>query len=336
MFKSTDLYIDLGTANTLVYARGRGFILNEPSVLAVKKNSYNSTKLFALGKTAKRMLGKNPENLFVLRPLREGVIADFESTSIMLSSFIKQAMSQVLLLRPRLIISLPCQVTHYEKRSVEEIGLSLGAHKVHLLHEPVAAAIGANLPILENRGSMVVDIGGGTTEIAVISMGGIVTAHAVRIGGNNIDNAIINTLQHDYRFAIGEQTAEFLKIAIGSAIPVDKSVEIGGIDLTCGLPKHRLVSSQMIYPAINTVVVEIIASIRKALEECPPEISGDIALHGIMLAGGGALIHGVAKRISNEVGIPVHIADKPLLSVAIGGAKALENDKLFEALEHPA
>lgn len=309
-------------------------MLQEPSVLAVQHRS-SSSKLFALGKAAKQMLGKTPANLSVLRPLREGVIADYDNTARMLQAFINRIKSNMFWFRPRLIISLPCQVSHFEKESVEEIGRSLGAGRVHLLHEPIAAAIGANLPVIESRGCMIVDIGGGTTEIAVISMGGIVTAQAVRIGGNNIDDAIIEWLQTQYRFAIGEQTAERLKIEVASATHKNLSCEVGGMDLTSGCPRKMIITSKMIYPAVNGVVAEIISSIQTALEQCPPEIAGDIATHGIVLAGGGALTHGLADRVSAETGLAVQIADKPLLSVAMGGARVLENRKLFEALEYP-
>lgn len=333
--RSSDLYIDLGTANTLIYLRGTGFVLNEPSVLALKHLSQGH-KTFAIGQSAKAMLGKNPKFLSVLKPLKEGVIADANSTARMLDGFVSKLKTQTRWLRPRMIISLPCQVSHFEKKSVEEIGYNLGASNVHLLHEPIAAAIGANLPVLENRGCMIVDIGGGTTEIAIISMGGIINAQAVRIGGDSIDAAIISLMESKYRFAIGEQTAEYIKINVGSAIPSQAAIDIGGLDLTNGLPRKFRITSEMIFPAINSVVVKIIGAIRKGLEECPPEIAGDISQHGIVLAGGGALIKGIKQRITDSTGIPVVLADQPLMSVALGGARALENHKLFDALKQPA
>jgi rod shape-determining protein MreB len=335
MFATTDLYIDLGTANTLIYAKRHGFILNEPSVIALKHKANRNSQVFALGQNAKRMVGKNPDNLSVLRPLREGVIADFESTSKMLRAFLSHVRRSMIWLRPRMVISLPCQVTEFERRAVEEVGYELGAHKVHLLHEPVAAAIGANLPVLQNQGSMVVDIGGGTTEIAVISMGGIVTAQAVRIGGDNIDDAIISNLKANEQFLVGEQTAEKLKMTIGSEISAADSIEVGGSDLATFLPRSKIITHAMISPAIDGVVNEIIASIQRALQECPPEIVSDIAVQGIVLAGGGALIRGLKSRIEKEIGVPVVVAKDPLYTVAVGGARALENEKLFEALEHP-
>lgn len=336
MFKSTDLYIDLGTANTLIYIKKSGLVLNEPSVLTVKNNSKNSSQLFATGHEAKLMLGKTPENLSVLRPLKEGVISDFDSTAAMLHKFITQIKKQLFWFRPRLIISLPCQVSQFEKKAVEEIGYNLGAKKVHLLHEPVAAAIGASLPVLSNSGSMIVDIGGGTTEIAIIAMGGIINAQAVRIGGNNIDEAIIDLMASQYRMGIGELTAEKIKIKVGSALLSKATTIVAGLDLTTGLPKKFQISSQMVYPAIDNVVSQIITSIKKAFESCPPEISADIASQGITLTGGGALIHGLSHRISEAIGVPVNIADHPLFSVALGGAKALEDNRLFDALEQPA
>lgn len=336
MMKSTDLYIDLGTANTLIYARNTGFLLNQPSVLALRQTTSRPNQFRAIGQQAKSMLGKNPDNISVLRPLKEGVIADFENTARMLHQFVSQVRQQMTLFRPRMLISLPCQVTSFEKTSVEEIGRSLGAKKVHLLHEPVAGAIGAGLPVFSNRGSMVVDIGGGTTEIALIAMGGIITSRAVRIGGANIDDAIIHLLANKYRFAIGELTAEKVKIQVGSAIPAENQLEIAGIDMTTGLPKRFLVTSEMIAPAIDSVVSQIVFSIKEALEKCPPEISSDLVDHGIMLTGGGALIKGITTKISCEIGIPVHIANDPLCSVAFGGARIIENFKLFDALEQPA
>lgn len=333
--KASDIYIDLGTANTLIYVRGKGFILNEPSVVALKKKS-SQTETFATGTRAKAMIGKTPQSMAAVRPLKQGVIADANSTARMLHGFVSRAKQESNWFRPRLIISLPCQVTHFEMKSVEEIGYDLGASKVHLLHEPVAAAIGANLPVLANEGSMIVDIGGGTTEIAVLAMGGIITSQAVRIGGDTIDHAIVSILSSKYRIAIGEQTAEFLKINLGGAFTDNRSLEIGGLDLKTGLPKKFAIKSSMIFPAMDSVISQMISSIRKALEECPPEISADIIKNGIVLAGGGALIHGLAKRISTETGINAKVAMNPLLSVAMGGAKALENNKLFDALEQPA
>lgn len=339
MLKPIDFYVDLGTANTLVYAKTYGLILNEPSVFAVRHRSAYRQELFALGTSAKKMLGKNPENLSVRRPLREGVIADFDSTAQMLHAFVKRIQENIFWFKPRMIISLPCKVTRHEKRAVEEIGYALGARKIHLLDEPVAAAIGAGLPVLGHRGHMIVDIGGGTTEIAVLSLGGIVAAHGVRIGGDNLDEAIIHHLRSQFNFLVGEQTAERIKIHVASASS-DPScfsqIEIGGLNLMTGIPSLMTVTSEMIHPAVNTVLSEIILAIKKTLEECPPEIAGDLAQNGIVLAGGGALLKGIKERVALETGVPVKIAENPLLAVAMGGAKALESARLFDAIEHPA
>lgn len=337
MLKPVDFYIDLGTANTLIYARKRGFLLNEPSILAVKEHASRKGQLFALGRPAKLMLGKNPSNLAVVRPLREGVIADFDSTAKMLHAFIRRIRENTFWFRPRMIISLPCQVSEFEKRAVEQVGYELGASKVHLLDEPVAAAIGANLPVLTNRGHMVVDIGGGTTEIAIISLGGIVASRAVRIGGNHIDEAIIDHVRSKFNFVIGEQTAERIKIQIGSPLAsFTNALEIGGINLLTGLPGRLKLSSNAITPAVEPVCREILQAIRQTLEQAPPEISADISEDGIVLAGGGALLRGISSYIQSEIGIKVRITQDPLLSVALGGAKALEDSKLFDVLERPA
>ncbi|HEX4923234.1 MAG TPA: rod shape-determining protein [Bdellovibrionales bacterium] len=339
MFRSTDFYIDLGTANTLIYARRRGFLLNEPSVVALRQKSAGQPELFALGAPAKKMIGKAPERLSVLRPLREGVISDFDNTARMLHAFLKRIKENVHWFRPRMLISLPCEVTRFERRAVEEVGFELGARTVSLLDEPVAAAVGAGLPVLSNRGQMVVDIGGGTTEIAVISLGGIVTSRAVRVGGDDIDEAIIALMRSKYHFVIGEQTAERIKMAVASAFADEKdqrSIQVGGFDLLRGLPSKRTVDTRGIFPAIDSVVGGFAVTVRKALESCPPEIAADIAESGITLAGGGAMLRGISDRLSHELGVKVQIARDPLMSVAMGGAKALEDDRLFDALERPA
>lgn len=339
MLKTTDFYIDLGTANTLVYAKKHGFILNEPTVLAIRHWSEHRSELFALGQEAKVMLGRNPENLSVMRPLKEGVIADFDSTTRLLHAFVEKAKQTVSWFRPRMIISLPCQVSRFEKRAVEEVGYDLGASTVHLLDEPIAAAIGAGLPVLGKRGQMIVDIGGGTTEIAVIALGGIVTSTAVRVGGDDIDEAIMAHLKSHFQFVIGEQTAERIKIAVANANPRSgeaRFVQAGGFSLLQRLPCRLRVDTGMIFSPVDLVVREIISAIRKALEECPPEIAGDIAENGLVLAGGGALLGGLRDRIAFETGIPVRISEQPLLSVAKGGAMALEDANLFDVLERPA
>ncbi len=339
MFKPVDFYIDLGTANTLIYAKKRGFLLNQPSVIVLKNKGSRPQELFALGEPAKTMLGKNPQSLFVSRPLREGVIADFDNTAKMLHAFIKRVKENIYWIKPRMIISLPCKVTNFEKRAVEEVGYSLGARKVHLLDEPVAAAIGAGLSVLSPRGQMIIDIGGGTTEIALISSGGIVASSAVRIGGNNLDDAIGNYLRSHFQFWVGEQTQELIKISVANANPNTKQnlkVEAGGMDMIKGLPKKMTVDTKMIFQVVDGVIKEIIYAVRKTLENCPPEIAGDICETGIVIAGGGALLKGLKERLEMEFKIPIRISEHPLLSVAIGGAKALEDSNLFDAIERPA
>lgn len=342
MFKDTDIYIDLGTANTLIYGRGRGFLLNEPSLLAVKHSLTRPQQLFGLGRPAKKMLGKTPGNISIVRPLREGVIADFESTARMLHAFVGRIRENTFWLKPRMLISLPCQVTPFEKRAVEEVGYGLGAGKVFLLDEPMAAAIGSGLSVLGHRGHMVVDIGGGTTEIAVISLGGIVTSTAVRVGGDAIDDAIIEFVRNQFKFVIGEQTAERIKCSVGSVSSRDMGsqeildCEVGGIDLVKGLPSALRIDSTMLLQPIESVVKVIIQNIRATLEKVPPEIASDIAENGILCTGGGALLKGMQERLAQEFGVKVTTADQPLLSVALGGAKALEDRKFFEKIQTPA
>lgn len=332
--KSRDLYIDLGTANTLIYVQNRGLALNEPTLLAYRERA-KRTELFAIGKTAKLMLGKTPAAMSVVKPLHEGVISDFGSTAKLLHGFVNRIKQNTFWLRPRMLISLPCQVTEFEKRAVEEAGYALGARQVHLLDEPVAAAVGAGLPVLSHQGCMIVDIGGGTTEIAVLSVGGIVTSQAVRVGGDALDMAIIEHVRARFRFSIGEQTAERVKIEVGSAVfsTIEKRAEVGGFDLTRGLPGRFIVTSNMIFPAVDSVVQRFITAIFKTLELCPPDISGDLAKNGIVLAGGGALLDGLAPRLSQAIGIPVRVAQNPLLAVANGGARTLEDSRLFDILE---
>lgn len=340
MLKSPDLYIDLGTANTIIYGSKRGFLLNEPSVLAMKRTSAGKKDLFGLGGSAKQMIGRNPENISIVKPLSEGVISDSESTARMLASFLRKIKTSLFLLKPRMIISLPCRVTEYERNAVKEVGLSLGGRIVHLLDEPMAAAVGSGLSVLSHKGSMVVDIGGGTSEIAVISLGGIISSAAVRVGSDRIDQLIIEHLRNRYNFRIGEQTAEYLKINIADVGPNVElkglTCEVGGFDCQKGLPRKVNVNSAMIYEPVNSVVKEIISAIKRTLEVVPPEVSGDIAENGMVLAGGGALLNGLRERLIFETGIPVRVAQDPLLSVACGGAEALENRKLFEAIARTA
>lgn len=328
--KRTEIYIDLGTSNTLIYVRGKGFVLNEPSCLTVRQNSKHSRELFALGRPAKKMLGKAPEFLGVHKPLHEGVIASLDLTVAMLSGFLKRAREQVSCFRPSILISLPCRVTKPEEDAVKHAAQAQGARLVELLDEPVAAAIGAKLPILSPVGSMVVDIGGGTTEIAIIACGGIIHANAVRIGGNNLDEAIITYLKKSRNFLIGEQTAELLKLALSSALPdkFENRIEVGGKDSRTLLPSRCRVSGRDVYEAITPVLDQIIVSVKQAIAESPPEIVADISEKGLILAGGGALLSGLDKRIEEVVGIKARLAPEPLYSIAQGGAAVLENSKL--------
>jgi rod shape-determining protein MreB len=331
IFKTVDLYIDLGTANTLIYAKRRGFLLNEPSFLAYRHDSPGPAELFGLGRPAKAMLGKNPPHLSVVKPLREGVIADFDGTARMLHAFLRRVRENIFWFRPRMIISLPCRVTPFERRAVEEVGLEMGAREVQLLDEPMAAAIGSGLQVLRNRGEMIVDIGGGTTEIAVISLGGIVASTAIRRGGDDIDEAIVQGLQKRHHFLVGEATAERIKIAVAHLNPsAGNFMEVGGIDLIKGLPGKLRVDSSMVFECVNSVVQDIIQGVRRTLELVPPEIAGDIAENGIVLAGGGALLGGLGAKLNQEIGVPVRLARDPLLAVAFGGAQVLEDDRLFD------
>lgn len=332
MKKSVDIYIDLGTANTLIYGKGKGFMLNEPSVLAIRETS-SHREMFGLGLPAKKMLGKTPELISIHRPLREGVIADFDNTVRMLTGFLNRVRENMFWFRPRMIVSLPCRVSNFERKAVEEAAKNLGAGTVHLLDEPMAAAIGAKLPVLNNRGCMVIDVGGGTTEIAVISLGGIVSCSAVRIGGDAIDDAIVQHLRLSHQFVIGAQTAEYIKMQIAHLSPhVDKSVLIGGQDLNKNLPSKRVIKSHMIYPAVESVTREIILAAHKTIESLPPEIAVDLSDNGIVLTGGGALIGGLREALAKELGVRVHIPQDPLMSVALGGAHALENNALFDSI----
>lgn len=336
MPRAANFYIDLGTVNTTIVSSHKGTLLNEPSVVTTC-NLMGRAGTVAVGAEAKKMLGKTPSCLSVHRPLRDGVIADFDSTARMLNGFIGRIKTDCFWFRPKLIISLPYRVTFHERQAVKEIGLGLGAKSVDLLHEPVAAAIGANLPVFEKRGSMIVDIGGGTTEIAIISVGGIVNAQAVRIGGNHIDEAIIRLIRKNFKLAIGEQTAEKIKTTVASALAgdVNHKIRIGGKDSTTGLPTTMTIDSRMIFPAVDSVLQVIIAAIREAFSDCPPDIAGDIEQSGIMLAGGGALMHQIQARLQSELELPIRVAENPLLSVTRGGAWALENPELFESLEVP-
>ncbi|CCC57861.1 rod shape-determining protein [Caloramator australicus] len=326
---SKDMGIDLGTANTLIYVKGKGIILREPSVVAIRND--NSRQVLAVGDEAKEMIGRTPGNIVAIRPLKDGVIADFDVTQTMLKKFIQKVTNGGAFVRPRIVVCYPSGVTEVEKRAIEEATKQAGAREVHLLEEPMAAAIGAGLPVNEPTGSMVVDIGGGTTEVAVISLDGIVTSKSLRIAGDELDQSIVNYIKKEYNLMIGERTAEQIKIQIGSAFPEDEemTMDIKGRDLVSGLPKVIKITSSEIREAIKEPVTAIVDAIKFTLEKTPPELAADIMDKGIMLTGGGALLRGLDKLINSETHIPVHVAENPLDCVAIGAGKALEYiDKL--------
>ncbi|MDD5602966.1 MAG: rod shape-determining protein [Eubacteriales bacterium] len=322
-FFSKDIGIDLGTANTLVHVKGRGIVVREPSVVAINKKN---DEILAVGDAAKEMIGRTPGNIVAIRPMKDGVIADFDITQAMLKYFIKRAINFSLFSKPRVVICVPSGVTEVEKRAVEESTLQAGAKEAYLIEEPMAAAIGAELPVEEPSGSMVVDIGGGTSEVAVISLGGIVTSKSLRIAGDELDEAISHYIKKEYNLMIGERTAEDIKITIGAAYPRAKEVtyEMKGRNLITGLPKNITVTSTEITEAIKETVNAIVDAIKLTLEKTPPELAADIMERGIMLTGGGALLSGLDKLISEETGMPVYIAEKPLDCVVMGAGKVLE------------
>ncbi|GBD28790.1 Rod shape-determining protein MreB [bacterium HR31] len=319
---SRDMGIDLGTANTLVYVRHEGIVLREPSVVAKRTDG----AILAVGDEAKRMIGRTPSDIHALRPLRDGVIADFDTTAAMLSYFIRKGMRGRSLLRPRVIVGIPSGVTEVEKRAVIDATLQAGAREAYLIEEPMAAAIGAGLPVSEPVGSMVVDIGGGTTEVAVISLGGIVTSKSIRIGGDEMDEAIIQYARKAYNLLIGERTAEEIKIAIGSAYPLreEQAVDVRGRDLVSGLPRTVRMTSAEIREALREPVAAIVDAVKQTLERTPPELSADIVERGIVLAGGGSLLRGLDRLLAEETGMPVTLTDDPLSAVVLGTGRALE------------
>lgn len=322
-FFTNDIGIDLGTANTLVYVKDRGIVLREPSVVAIQQGT---KKVLAVGDEAKRMLGRTPGNIIAVRPLKDGVIADFEITEAMLKAFITKVQNRLKLRRPRVVIAVPSGITEVEKRAVQDSARHAGAREVHLIEEPMAAAIGVGLPVQEAAGNMIVDIGGGTTEVAIISLAGIVYSRSVRVAGDELDESIINYMRRAYNLMIGERTAEEIKIKIGSAYPPEKetNMEVRGRDLVAGLPKTLTVTSQEVREALLEPVSVIVESVRITLERCPPELSADLVERGIVLAGGGALLRGLDRLLMEETGLPVHVADDPLSAVAEGTGKVLE------------
>lgn len=323
--KSRDMGIDLGTANTLVYVKGKGIVLREPSVVAINKKT---NRVLAVGNEAKQMIGRTPGNIVAIRPMRDGVIADFDVTEKMLRSFIEKAGAKNGFKSPRIVVSFPSGVTEVEKRAIEEATKSAGARFACLLEEPMAAAIGAGLPVDEPTGSMIVDIGGGTTEVAIISLGGIVTSKSLRVAGDELDKAIIAYIKKQYSLMIGERTAEAIKIELGSAFDLgeeERTMEIKGRDLISGLPKVTEINESEVREALKEPVCSIIDSIKTTLEKTPPELAADIMDKGIMLTGGGALLRGLDALIYHETHMPVNVADIPLDCVAIGAGKALDN-----------
>lgn len=319
-----DMGIDLGTANTLVFIRGKGIVIREPSVVAIQTNT---KEVLAVGEEAKKMIGRTPGNIVAIRPLKDGVIADFDVTQNMLKYFIKKATLTKSIFQPRVVICVPSGVTEVEKRAVEEAAIHAGAREAYLIEEPMAAAIGAGLPVQEPTGSMVVDIGGGTTEVAIISLGGIVTSKSIRVGGDELDDSIVTYIKREYSLMIGERTAEEIKITIGSADSQSEEtfMDIRGRDLISGLPKTLNISSKEIYEALKEPVTNILDAIKTTLEKTPPELAADVMEFGIMLTGGGALLEGLDRLIIRETGMPVHIAENPLDCVVIGTGKALDS-----------
>jgi rod shape-determining protein MreB len=328
---SNDLAIDLGTANTLVYARGKGIVVCEPSIIAVNQKT---GRVEAVGKEAKEMLGRTPGNIIAIRPMKDGVIADFEHTEKMLDHFIKKAHNRSLGVRPRIVIGVPSEITQVEKRAVKDSAYRAKASEVYLVEQAMVAAVGAGLPVTEPTGNMVVDIGGGTTDVAVISMAGIVYSRSVRIAGNKMDEDIVQYIKRKYNLLVGERTAEEIKINIGSAFPLEEelTMEIKGRDLVEGIPKTLVISDEEIREALSETVSNIIEAVRVALEQTPPELSADIVDKGIVLTGGGSLLKNLDKRLREETGLPVSMADDPLASVVLGTGKMLNDFNLLRKI----
>lgn len=335
-YLSNDIAIDLGTANTLVFVKGRGIILDEPSVVAVQKNYRGmQNRVLAVGKEAKEMLGRTPGSIIAIRPIKDGVIADFEVTSSMLKYFIQKAMGEKKsLVRPRIIICVPYGITQVEKRAVKEAAQSAGAREVYLIEEPMAAAIGAGLPITEPSGNMVVDMGGGTTGVAVISLGGIVYCKSIKVAGDKFDEAIVNYVRRQFNLLIGERTAENIKVKIGNAYPFEeeKSLEIKGRDLVAGAPKTIEITSTQINDALMDPLSEVVDAVRTALEKTPPELASDIVDNGIVLTGGGAMLANLDILLRERTGLPVTVAEDPLSCVVVGSGKVLDNLDLLRQL----
>ena len=329
---STDIGVDLGTANVLVYVKGKGIVLREPSVVAIDKDS---NRVLAIGEEARRMLGRTPGNIVAIRPLREGVIADYDTTESMLRHFIRKVAGKSLFFKPRIMVCIPSGVTTVEKRAVLEAAMQAGARKTYLIEEPLAAALGAGLDIAEPCGAMVVDIGGGTTDVAVLSLGGIVVSESLRIGGDRFDESLVSFVKKEYKIMIGERTAEEMKVQIGTAFPNSRNetMEVRGRDLLSGLPKTGRITSEETREALAEPVALIVQCVKSVLENTPPELASDIMDRGIVMTGGGSLLHGLDRLIQEETGIPTYLAEDPLSCVALGTGKALESlENLEESL----
>ena len=328
---SNDLGIDLGTASTLVYLKGKGIVVSEPSVVAVQLLSNGQKRVLAVGMEAKKMLGRTPGSIQAIRPMKDGVIADFDITEEMLRYFIHKVHNRKTLVRPRIVICVPSGITQVEKRAVKESAESAGAREVYLIEEPMAAAIGAGLPITEASGNMIVDIGGGTTEVAVISLAGIVYAKSVRVGGDKIDEAIVQFIKRKYNLLIGDQKAEQIKIQVGEAFPSDeiRTMEVKGRDLVTGIPKTQVINSEEVREAISEQVNAIVEAVKVCLERTPPELAADIIDRGIFLAGGGALLRNLDVLLREKTGLPIFIAEDPLSCVALGSGKVLDELNLL-------
>ncbi len=331
---STDLAIDLGTANTLVYGRGKWILFSEPSVVAIQRDSKGQKRVLAVGREAKEMLGRTPGNILAIRPMRDGVIADFETNGEMLRHFIAKAHNRKTLLRPRVVISVPSGITPVEKRAVWESAQSAGAREIYLIEEPMAGAIGAGLPVTEASGNMVVDIGGGETEVAVISLSGIVTSHSIRAAGDKMDDAILQYVKRKYNLLIGERTAELIKINIGTAYPEEnpQSIDVKGRDLVTGIPKTLEINSEEVREALAESINTIIDTVRITLEGTPPELAADIVDKGIVLVGGGALLKNLDTLLREVTSLPITVVDDPLSSIVMGAGMVLDNDELLRAV----
>jgi rod shape-determining protein MreB len=332
---SNDMAIDLGTANTIVSVRGKGIIINEPSVVAVQHDKYGRDKILAVGSEAKEMIGKTPINIQAVRPMKDGVIADFEMTERMIRYFIEKAHNRKSFVRPRIIICIPHGITQVERKAVKESAISAGAREVFLVEEPMAAAIGAGIPVQSPNGYVVVDIGGGTTEIGVTSLGGLVLSKSIKVAGDRFDKAIIDYVRHNFNLYIGERTAEEIKIKTGTAVKLSKElrIKVKGRDSSGFLTTIEL-TSEGVRSALKEPFKEIAKTVRRVLEEMPPDLAGDVVDNGIILTGGGALIRGFDKYLANEVKLPVKVADEPLLAVAYGTSKVLDEEKLLKIISN--